>query len=198
MSIHLRIFELDVCAVLDTGARRSVLPSCHYNAIHRGMRPHLSPSTVETLIGVGPGDVPVLGETKVPVNIHNRQVEVDFLVADIAGKDVLLGHSFLTQAEACLDFGKHRIVLFGEEVPYFHPETVSRSHAVRIARTLVMEPGQEYLVKGTVHLDEAIQGDMMLSPTKGFVEKHKVLIARSMLITPKLFHCASSTRAINL
>ncbi|KAK5623464.1 hypothetical protein CRENBAI_013776 [Crenichthys baileyi] len=78
------------------------------------------PSMVETLLGVGPGDVPVLGEAQLAVDINNRQVDVDFLVADIAGAEVLLGHPFLTQAGARLDFGDHRVILFGEEVPYYH------------------------------------------------------------------------------
>ncbi|MEQ2183544.1 hypothetical protein GOODEAATRI_033716, partial [Goodea atripinnis] len=64
MSIHMRLFELEVCAVLDSGARRSVLPLHYYNAIHPDMRPQLQPSMVETLLGVGPGDVPVLGEAQ--------------------------------------------------------------------------------------------------------------------------------------
>lgn len=176
MSIHMRIYELEVCAVLDSGARRSVLPLHHYNAIHQDMRPSLQSSIVETLLGVGPGDVPVLGEAKIPVSINNRQVEVDFVVADIASNEVLLGHPFLTQAGARLDFGKHRIVLFGEEVPYFHPETAPKSHPVRVARTV-------YIVKGTVHCTKGAQGDMILSPTKGFVEQHKVLIARVLVNT---------------
>ncbi|KAG1957273.1 thy-1 membrane glycoprotein [Pimephales promelas] len=181
MNIHMRISELEVCAVLDSGARRSVLPLHQYNANHQDVRPPLQSSIVETLLGVGPGEVPVLGEAKVPVSINNRQVEVDFLVADIEGNEVLLGHPFLTQAEARLDFGKHRIILFGEEVPYFHPETVPKSHAVRVARTVVVEAGQEYLAKGNVYFCRESQGDMMLSPTKGFVEKHRVLIARALV-----------------
>lgn len=181
MNIHLRISELEACAVLDSGARRSVLPLHQYNAIHQDVRPPLQSSIVETLLGVGPVDVPVLGEVKIPVSINNRQVEVDFLVADIDGNEVLLGHPFLTQAEALLDFGKHRIILFGEEVPYFHPGAVPKSHAVRIARTIVVEAGQEYLVKGNAHFCGEAQGDMMLSPTKGFVEKHKILVARALV-----------------
>ncbi|KAG1925231.1 thy-1 membrane glycoprotein [Pimephales promelas] len=181
MNIHMRISELVVCAVLDSGARRSVLPLHQYNAIHQDVRPPLQSSIVETLLGVGPGEVPVLGEAKVPVSINNRQVVVDFLVADIEGNEVLLGHPFLTQAEARLDFGKHRIILFGEEVPYFHPETVPKSHAVRVARTVVVEAGQKYLAKGNVYFCREAQGDMMLSPTKGFVEKHRVLIARALV-----------------
>ncbi|KAI3352572.1 hypothetical protein L3Q82_005508 [Scortum barcoo] len=89
----------------------------------------------------------------------------------------------LSSPKLRLDFGKHRIVLFGEEVTYFHPETTQKSHAVRVARTVVVEPGQEYLVGGTVHCNQAVQGDMMLSPTKGFVEKHKKRIARVLVNT---------------
>jgi len=142
----------------------------------------------------------VLGEAKVPVSINNCQVEVDFLVADIEGNEVLHGHPFLTQAEARLDFGKHHIVLFGEEVPYFHPETVPKSHAVRVARTVVVEAGQEYLAKGKVYFCREAQGDMMLSPTKGFVEKHRVLIARALVnaqatnIIPLRLQASSSKR----
>lgn len=39
----------------------------------------------------------------------------------------------------------------------------------------------QYMVKGNVHPGAAARGDMMLSPTKGFVEKHKVLIARVLV-----------------
>ncbi|CAI5670379.1 unnamed protein product [Oreochromis niloticus] len=181
MSIPMRLYEVEVCAVLDSGARRSVLPLPYYNSIHPDVRPPLQPSVVETLLGVGPGDVPVLGEAQIPVSINNRQVDVDFLVADIAGNEVLLGHPFPTQAEARLDFDKRRIILFGEEVLYYQTEATTKSHAVRIARTVVVEPGQEYMVKGNVHPGAAARGDMMLSPTKGFVEKHKVLIARVLV-----------------
>ncbi|CAI5671880.1 unnamed protein product [Oreochromis niloticus] len=181
MSIPMRLYEMEVCAVLDSGARRSMLPLPYYNSIHPDVRPPLQPSVVETLLGVGPGDMPVLGKAQIPVNINNRQVDVNFLVSDIAGNEVLLGHPFLTQAEARLDFGKRRIILFGEEVLYYQTEASTKSHAMRIARTVVLEPGQEYMVKGNVQNGAAAQSDMMLSPTKGFVEKHKVLIARVLV-----------------
>lgn len=82
MSIHLRMCGAEVCAVLDSGARRSVLPLHHYNAIPQDMRAPLQLTGVETLHGVGPGDVPVLGEANITVSINNREVEVDFLVAE--------------------------------------------------------------------------------------------------------------------
>lgn len=142
---------------------------------------------------VGPGDLPLLGQANITVSINNREVEVDFLVTDIEGNEVLLGCPFLTQAEAQLDFGKHR-VLFGEGVPYVHLETAPKSHAVRVARTVMVEPGHEYLIRGTVHGNQAVSGNMMLSPTKGFVEKHTMLIARVLLRCQcPAYHCCPTT-----
>ncbi|XP_061754270.1 uncharacterized protein LOC133551511 isoform X2 [Nerophis ophidion] len=181
MSIHMVVYGLEVCAVLDSGSRKSVFPLHHYDAIHLDVRPPLQSSAVETLIGVGPGDIPVLGEAHIPVLINNRQVSICFLVADIAGDEALLGHPFLTQAQARLDFGNYRIVLFGEEVPYFDSTNKPKAHAVRVARTVVLEAGQEYVVKGNIHVKASIKGELMLSPTKGFVEKHRLLVARILV-----------------
>ena len=165
INIHMIVYELEVCAVLDSGARKSVFPLCHYNAIHPDVRPPLQSSIVETLIGVGPGDIPVLGEAHIPVQINNRQVSVLFLVADIAGDEALLGHPFLSQAQARLDFGNQRIVLFGEEVPYFDSKNKPKAHSVRVARTVVLEAGQEFVVRGNIHLKDPVEGGLMLSPT---------------------------------
>lgn len=97
------------------------------------MIPPFHLTCVETLHGVGLGDVLVLGEANITVSLNNCEVEVDFLIADIVGHEVLLGHPVFTQAGARLDFGKARIVLFRDEVPYFHPETAQKSQTVRVA-----------------------------------------------------------------
>lgn len=89
---------------------------------------------MKTLLGVGPGDVPVVGEAHIPVKINNRQVSVHLLVADIAGDEALLAHPLLAQVQARLDFGNSRIVLFGEEVPCFHTQSKPKAQAVRVAQ----------------------------------------------------------------
>ncbi|XP_062374552.1 uncharacterized protein LOC134062534 isoform X1 [Sardina pilchardus] len=181
MTINLTINGHDICAVLDSGARKSVLPLKHYNAIHPDVQTPLQPSAVKTLLGVGPGDVPVVGEVHIPVQINNRQVCVHFLVADIASEEALLGHPFLTQAQARLDFGNGRIILFGEEVPYFNSVATAKTRPVRVARTVVVEAGLEYVVRGNIRLKDRVKGEVLLSPTKGFIEKHKVLVARVLV-----------------
>lgn len=181
MSIHMRVRDLDVCAVLDSAAQKSVLPLCYYNAFHPAEQPSLQPSITKTLLGIGPGDVPVLGEAHIPVLINSHEVTVHFLVAYVATNDALLGHPFLVQAKAHLDYENQRIMLFGETVPYFQEEKSSRANAVRVSRTVVLEPGQEYLVRGHTCREEQVRGEVMLSPTKGFVEKHKLLVARVLV-----------------
>ena len=47
----------------------------------------------------------------------------------------------------------------------------------RVARTTVLESGCEYVVPGTAHLRHAADEDLILSPTKGFIEKQHVLVA---------------------
>ena len=67
MSICMLVLELEVCAILDSGAIQNALFLLHYNAIHPDVRPSLQPSPVKTVLGVGPGDIPVLGEAYVLV-----------------------------------------------------------------------------------------------------------------------------------
>lgn len=158
ISFPMGVHGLNICAVLDSGARKDVSPLRHYNTIHPYVRPTLQHSTVETLLGVGHGDVPVLEETHIEVQLNNRQVSVHFLITDIAGNEALLGHPFLTEAQARLDFGNHRIELFGEEMPYFQPESKVKTHTVRVAWKVTLEFGQEYVVKGHAHIGGLLKG----------------------------------------
>jgi hypothetical protein len=63
-------------------------------------------------------------------------------------------------------------VLFGEQVPYFR----TKGDVVRIARTAVFESGCEYIVQRNAHFREPVRGDVVLSPTTGFIEKHRPII----------------------
>lgn len=69
-------------------------------------------------------------------------------------------------------------MLFGEQVPYFNPKNKPKVHVIRIARTAILESGWEYIVPGNAHFRERVRGDVMLSPTKGLIEKHCLLVAR--------------------
>ncbi|KAJ3588487.1 hypothetical protein NHX12_012079 [Muraenolepis orangiensis] len=86
-----------------------VLPLHRYNAVHPEVRPALQPPVVTSVVGIGPGDIPVVGEANFPVQINKRQVSIHFLVADIASEEALLGHPFLVQSKARLDYGTNRI-----------------------------------------------------------------------------------------
>ena len=53
----------------------------------------------------------VLGEVHLPIQIGSLTASVNFIVADVT-ESTNLGHPFLEQSRACLDFGVQRIVLF--------------------------------------------------------------------------------------
>lgn len=128
---------------------------CTINAIHPDIRPPIQQSTVDALLDVKHGDMPVLGEAHIPVQCALpgcwRSQWWSFPI----------GHPFLTQAQACPDFGNHRIVLFDEDVPYFHAQSKLKTHAVRVARTAVLESVQEYMVRKNIHFREPVEGEVV-------------------------------------
>lgn len=185
MCIHVLLYDKEISALLDSGARRNVLPSECFDNIDSNVRPSLQASMVQSLQGISSANVNVRGEVYLPIQIGSRTISVNFLVADVAeNTEAILGHPFLEQSRARLDFGSQKIVLFGEQVPYFNPDKKPKVHIVRIARTTVLESGYEYIVPGNAYFREPIGGDVLLSPTKGFVEKHRVLMARVVVDTP--------------
>uniref|UniRef100_A0AAV2IY46 Gypsy retrotransposon integrase-like protein 1 n=1 Tax=Knipowitschia caucasica TaxID=637954 RepID=A0AAV2IY46_KNICA len=170
-------------ALLDSGARRNVLPLHHFNSLPTQSRPPVQPSIAKVLQGIGPEGLSILGEVVLPVFVGSRTTDVDFIMADTArSTEVILGHPFLRQSNACLDYGRREISLFNVKVPRYDPNyQPAAAHVVRIARTTVLEPGREYVVPGSASLRSQTGGDLMLSPTKAFIEKHCVLVAHAVV-----------------
>ena len=179
MCAEIRIHGLKLCALLDSGARRNVLPLHHFNSIPHAVRPRIQPSIARVLQGIGPGGLEVLGEVTIPVRTAGQATDVNFIVADTADStEVILGHPFLKQARACLDYGRQEITLFGEKVPNCSICPEPEARLVRVARRTILEPGREYVVPGTARVRPTPGGDLMLSPIKSFVARHRVLVAR--------------------
>ncbi|XP_034004081.1 uncharacterized protein LOC117496511 [Trematomus bernacchii] len=184
MSIRILIQGHELCALLDSGARRNVLPLRHFNAIPVESRPQIQPSIVQVLQGIGPEGIAVRGEVNLPVQAGSKVTNVNFIIADTAeNTEVILGHPFLLQSHAHLDYGRREITLFGERVPRSKPSRQPEVHLVRVSRTTVLESGCEYVVPGTARLRSAVNKDMMLTPTKGFVERQHVLAAHIVVQT---------------
>ncbi|XP_076748173.1 uncharacterized protein LOC143421991 [Maylandia zebra] len=180
MCVQIVIQGREIRALLDSGARRNVLPLHYFNTIES--RPQVQASIAQTLQGIGPEGLAILGEVILPVHVGSGVKNVDFLLADMAeGTEVILEHPFLQQSCACLDYGRQEITLFNEKIPCFGVGPQPQVLVVRVARTTVLEPGCEYVVPGFSSSHCAAHRDMMLSPTKGFVEKHQVLVAHAVV-----------------
>uniref|UniRef100_A0AAV2K6V2 Integrase p58-like C-terminal domain-containing protein n=1 Tax=Knipowitschia caucasica TaxID=637954 RepID=A0AAV2K6V2_KNICA len=146
-------------------------------AVTQMMRPGLGPRGSAARAAVVLEDAPA-SECDQP-----RTTDVNFIMADTArSTEVILGHPFLRQSNACLDYGRREISLFNVKVPRYDPNyQPAAAHVVRIARTTVLEPGREYVVPGSASLRSQTGGDLMLSPTKAFIEKHCVLVAHAVV-----------------
>lgn len=183
MCVQIMIHGLKLCALLDSGARRNVLPLHHFNSLPTQFKPPVQPSLAKVLQGIGPEGLAVLGEVVLPVLVGSKKTDVNFIMADIAqGTEVILGHPFLRQSNACLDYGRREISLFDEKIPRYDPNCQPAvTHVVRVARTTVLEPGREYVVPGSFSHRSTMGGDLLLSPTKAFVEKHRALVAHAVV-----------------
>ncbi|CAI5682172.1 unnamed protein product [Oreochromis niloticus] len=182
MCVQIVIQGREIRALLDSGARRNVLPLHHFNTIPAESRPQVQASIAQTLQGIGPEGLAILGEVILPVHVGSSVNSVDFLLADMAeGTEVILGHPFLQQSCACLDYGRQEITLLDEKIPFFGLCPQPQVLVVRVAPTMVLEPGCEYVVPRFSSFHCAAHRDMILSPTKGFVEKHQVLVAHAVV-----------------
>ncbi|KAM6975889.1 retrovirus-related Pol polyprotein from transposon 412 [Tautogolabrus adspersus] len=182
MFVMIEIHGVKICALLDSGARRNVLPLHHFNSIPTDFKPPVQPSTTQVLQGIGPDGLAVLGEVILPVHVAGRLAQVNFIMADTAATtEVILGHPFLQQTQARLDYGRREKTLFSVKVPRYDPSHRDEANFVRVARTTVLEPGCEYVVPGASSLHGAAERDMMLSPIKSFIEKHHVLVAHAVV-----------------
>ena len=147
MNIKLFIHGLEMCALLDSGAQRNVLPLHHFDSIPIESRPPIQPSIAQVLQGIGPEGLRVIGEVTLPVHVGSGVTNVNFIMADTAeSTEVILGHPFLQQARAHLDYDRREITLFGEKIPRFNPNHRPEVYIVRVARTTVLESSREYVV----------------------------------------------------
>lgn len=73
MSIKVLLYGLELCALLDSAAHRNVLPFHHFDAIPAESRPHIQPSTVKVLQGIGPKGLTVMGEATLPAELHHSR-----------------------------------------------------------------------------------------------------------------------------
>lgn len=130
---------------------------------------------MESLLGIGPVNVKVFGEVHLSIQVGTSTVSVN-----TENTEAILGHPFLeqAQAQARLDFGSQRIVLFDEQVPYFNSKNKPKVPVIRIACTAVLNHDVRISCRGMHTSGNLSEDDVVLSPTKGLIEKYRLLVAQ--------------------
>ncbi|KAK5605091.1 hypothetical protein CRENBAI_026513 [Crenichthys baileyi] len=89
LCIQIVIYGRRLRALLDSGARRNVLPMHHFNSPPAQLRPSVQPSTTEVLQGIGPKGLAVQGEVVLPVLVGSRRLPIRNPSGSIARTTIL-------------------------------------------------------------------------------------------------------------
>ena len=73
----------------------------------------------------------------------------------------------------------------GEKIPLYDEAATPYAAGVRIARDVLLQPGQETLVPGRVRYRGAMDKHAVTTPIRGFMSKHGVLVGRVLVNTRK-------------
>jgi hypothetical protein len=125
--------------------------------------------------------IDVFGRVTLPLQIAKHVILVELIVANCA-EEIILGIPYLAQSQCKIDFGTMKMHLFGTAVPCYDAKARPLSSAVRVTQTVTIDPGTECIVPGRVNRI-AVEQEGLLGPTKGFVRKHKVLVANVLVNT---------------
>lgn len=158
-----------------------------YNNLPKEVRPPLEHTRCRLLGIKKDSPVPAMGKVKLPIEIGGKLCEASFLVADAAGVDsLLLGLPFLEKHGMMVNFGTSQVYVDGKQVSSFGASPKEhRVSVVRVARTVVLCPNQEYLVPGNIHHRGKVFSEGVIEPARGFVTKYGVVVGRTAVDTTK-------------
>ena len=102
---------------VDLGSKYSLIDFDFWKRICMGREPE---ETFVQLVGAGGEKLPVVGKSKVWLNLGNRSFELSVIIIQQFKFDLLLGDEFLRKEMIVLDYGK-KVVKIGDNEVTFEP-----------------------------------------------------------------------------
>lgn len=180
------VLDTEVRCLLDTGAEINLMSFEAWEKIPEEKRPSLLP--LEVILKTVRGDyIPALGHGIFPLDMGRQEVAVDIIVCDIMD-DVILGMPFFNEQGARIDVGRRQLYCeaTGETTQCYTARQKPLLASVRLAKTVWVGPGEEYVVPGRVHYRGMIRRLAFVQGSPRFSRQHQVLVARSLVDTGKI------------
>ncbi len=177
------IHDVEVRCLLDGGAERNCLSLTSWERIPADLRPNLRPPDARLRSVLGES-IPVSGMVSLPLVLGTSTVMVDLLVAGTQG-EVILGMPFNNKSRAVVDYENRELFLrsSGEVLQCYGGDQRPVTASVRLAESVSLDPGEEYVVAGRVHYRGLIRRLAVVEGTSRFSRQHNILVARSLVDT---------------
>ena len=181
LSVYGLLQDTELQCLLDGGAERNVLAERCWDKLPTDTRPPLQPVDVHLKTVMG-DSIPVSGRVRLPLKLGKTVIPLEFIVGDIP-EECILGMPFNNKARVVLDYDDRILYMKGtrEKIQCYSNRQKPVVASVRIARTVVVEPGEEYVVPGRVHYRGLTRRMNIVEGSSRFSRQHQVLVARSLV-----------------
>ena len=175
------IHDVEVQCLLDNGAERNILSISSFEKIPPDLRPSLLPVDVR-LCSVLHERVATLGKACFPLKVGNSTVPLEMIVAEVP-EEVMLGMPFFNQFRAVQDYEKRELYskATGEVIQCYSAHQKPVVASVRIARTAVVEPGEECILPGRVHYRGMMRRMAIVESSPRFSRQNQILVAKTLV-----------------
>ena len=185
LCIYTLAHGVELHSLLDSGAERNVLSETSWKQLPADKRPALQLADVRLRSVLG-DNIPVLGKATIPLDLGASTVDTEFIVGQIP-EDCILGMPFHSSVKAVIDYDTRQLLMkaSGESVQCYSASQKPAVASVRIARTVVVEPGEEYVVPGRVHYRGFMRRLAIVDGSPRFSRQNHVLVAKSLVDTSR-------------
>ncbi len=193
--IYLLTHDTEIKCLMDDGAAENCLSFKAYQQIPEDVRPPLQ-SVFTALRSANGSGLQVYGNVNLPVYIGRNAYMVTFVVCSIT-EEAILGKPFLRQNRVEIKHHLCKIKIGSEHIPCFDKWAKPLNSTIRVAQTVTIESGQEYIVPGNVYYRSGRNKRAMIIGNNGFMAKNNILVAR-VLVDPQVIHKKVPLRLFNV
>ena len=169
---------LEVDFLIDSGACISIISNKVFDKIPEDVKPELI-SSYETVSLADGRPMEILGLTEMTIQLENIEVKSEFYLANISC-DAIIGIDFFRQHGCRLDFISDSLYIDDKKVQCRSVGLKPVCCRVVITETTSIPAGHEIIVQGKlIRRQGTFTG--VIENTQKFVEKHNVLIGRSIV-----------------
>src|SRR2546425_1719072 len=109
--VQVKIFNHFVTALIDTGCMQSVLSERLLQRL-RLFPDKLEVGDTQCLFGANGSRIQIIGKIVISIKLNGLTIPYDFLVAKQLTHDLILGHDFLTETKALINYSDNSITFF--------------------------------------------------------------------------------------